>query len=413
MVKVLRSSLRQIRKGDCILAVDGKVVEDFLDFYYHSAGCRPVQLKIARRGTNRTIIVRASLVGRPAPLVVQNPSFRTCNNKCFYCFIDQLPGGLRKEVYFKDDDFRLSFLYGNFVSLTNLRHQDVKRIADLRLSPLYVSVHTTNPRLRRRMFGNRRAGPIVEQLQQLVEAGIKVHAQVVLVPGFNDGLSLETTCQDLAHLYPGVASIGVVPAGQTKFRSAPLPVVNPRYAQAIIKETALLRKQFRKRFGQGLVYLGDEFFFKAGQALPSARYYDDFPQIGNGIGMARAFLDETRRLKPLRRTKARFLLVTGELARPLLVQLIARLDTSRIDLASVKNRFFGPAVTVSGLLAGQDIRPVISDRYDLIFLPPNCTNDAGRLIDDIKVKDLDHALGHLRRIIIAPESLLEFTKWLT
>lgn len=408
MVKVLRSALRQIRRGDSILTVDGKVVNDFLDLYYHAAGFGPIALKIRQRGSNRTLTIRTRLLDRTARLEVQSPPFRTCNNNCFYCFVDQLPLGLRKEVYFEDDDYRLSFLYGNFISLTNLRPHDIKRIAALRLSPLYVSVQTTDPGLRRRMFGNRQAGRVVEQLKQLIDAGIKLHAQVVLVPGFNDGPCLETTCQDLARLFPGVASIGVVPAGQTKFRSAPLPALDRHSARAVIQQTTQLREQFRKRFGPGLVYLGDEFFFKSGRALPSARYYDGFPQIGNGIGMARAFLDETRRLRPLPRTKARFLIVTGELARPLLAQLIARLETDRIDLCSVKNRFFGPSVTVSGLLAGQDIRPVLSNRYDRIFLPPNCTNDAGRLIDDFKVEDLDPG-----RITVAPESLLELTKCLT
>jgi len=289
---------------------------------------------------------------------------RHCQNKCIFCFVDQLPEGLRASLYEKDDDYRLSFLHGNFITLTNLRPQDITRIITFHLSPLYVSVHATDPSIRGFMLGKKRPQGIWEQLQTLVEGGITIHTQVVLCPGINDGPVLEKTIRDLSLLWPGVRSLGIVPVGLTKFRKN-LPLLRsftrPECVQ-LVKRITNYQKSFRKKFGSSFVYLSDEFYLRAGIPFPPGSFYDGYPQLENGIGMARLFYEQFRALLPKlpRRLKKyrSLIIVTGCAGARVLAPVVARLNLIRnlnLRLVAVPNTFFGPRVNVTGLLTGKDL----------------------------------------------------------
>ena len=295
---------------------------------------------------------------------------KRCANRCLFCFVDRLPPGLRPALYLKDDDFRLSFLHGNFITLTNLTDADHARIAAQRLSPLYVSVHATEPRLRSALMGTPTAGKVVSQMKRLIRAGVTLHAQVVVCPGLNDGEHLQHTLGELAALAPGVASVGVVPVGLTRFGPAATPV-RPLTAQESERLLAT-SLEWHNRLG-GFVYPADELFLAQGRPVPERSFYGDFPQLQNGIGLARVFLDDLGRTRrrlnrrgpglrggPRGRGEAfpEFLVVTSGLAAELVEQAV-KVAAEGLGLSGrvlvVANGFFGPTVTVAGLLSGEDI----------------------------------------------------------
>lgn len=368
-----------LRPGDRVLRVGGRYLSDYIDYRYLTA--EPVvELAVVRRDGTEVIYEVEKDIDEDLGLEFAEDIFgppagpRTCCNRCVFCFVDRLPSGLRPSLYVKDDDYRLSFLHGNFITLTNLKAEDFDRILSLRLSPLYVSVHSTEPEVRRMLLGNSQAGQIMDQLARLVRGGITVHAQVVVCPGLNDGPHLDRTIADLAALRPGVASVGVVPVGLTAFGpSRTASAVRP--ATAAEKQAALETVlSWHQRLG-GFVYPADEYFLDLGSKLPPAVFYDGYPQLANGIGLARSFLDDLgrleRRLRRATRTSAdqrrkdsgpddgaSFTVVTGRLARPLLesaVPAVGRLVGRRGEILEVPNSFFGPEVTVAGLLTGSDL----------------------------------------------------------
>ncbi|MEO0184519.1 MAG: DUF512 domain-containing protein [candidate division WOR-3 bacterium] len=399
MPRVLHSNDPRIPENVELIKINDRQISDMLDYCFYNDDSKYRKFLILAKGKKKIVDIRPN---ENIHLVFDEPRYRKCENDCDYCFIKGLPGGLRKELYFQDDDYRLSFLFGNFISLTNLKNSDIKRIRQLRLSPLYISVHSTNPELRIKLYKNEKAGLIMEQLKKLVDANIQIHCQIVVIPGLTDGMNVENTINDLAQLFPMVCSVGVVPVGRTKFLRR-IPVLNRKLCRRIVKKIMQVHRSFRKRFKKGFVYLADEFFIKSGLPIPGKAYYDDFCQYENGIGMVRQLIDEVDSLKHKNKISGKFLFITGRLAYPYINYLREKLINKKvdIDILEIRNRFFGDTVTVSGLLVGRDIHNAIrglEKKYDRIILPPNCVNDNGKFLDDCVFNN---------RYFVAPYSIKE------
>ena len=328
---------------------------------------------------------------------------RQCNNHCPFCFIDQQPPGRRASLYLKDDDYRLSFLYGSYLTLTNLTAADWQRIEEQRLSPLYVSVHATDPELRRSILGLKRDDRLLDKIDRLLAGGITLHTQIVVCPDINDGAVLEGSIRDLAGRHPGVLSVAVVPVGLTGHRAglSPLRAVDPSRASDTTEAVDLLRAVFREEMGFGFVYCSDEWYIRAGREIPPVEYYDDFPQIENGVGMVRDFLEGAERLDSAEGTPrypGRLVLVTGMSMAGFIEDFARRLAArtgAEVRTAAVTNRFYGESVTVSGLLSGGDIilalEGIAGD--ETVVLPPNCLNDDGLFLDDLTPEDIARKYG--------------------
>ncbi len=289
-----------LESGDRVLSINGQPLVDILDYQFYSKDDN-ITLEVEKNSGERWFIDIEKDYDDELGLLFDEVVFdriRVCRNRCVFCFVDQLPADMRKTLYVKDDDYRYSFLFGNFVTLTNLTESDWDKLESMRLSPLYVSVHTTSGQLRQQMMKNPQAAHIKEDLMRLKKAGIQVHTQIVLCPGLNDGAELLTTINDLADLYPSVQSIGIVPVGLTGHRQG-LPVIGSftsAQARELIEQANRWQDKFRSQWGTGLVYLADEFFIKAGLPIPPNEYYDDYSQIENGIGLTRLFLDDWREI---------------------------------------------------------------------------------------------------------------------
>jgi len=399
MVRVIGSKDKRIPIDSILTTINDQRVDDLLEFQFYNDTSKPRQILIKLNGKIRRLVYKPH---QPVAISLQPPRYRQCTNHCDFCFINGLPKHLRKELYFRDDDYRLSFLFGNFLSLTNITESDIKRIGRLRLSPLYVSVHTTNPKLRTKLFKNEKAGLILQSLRALADNDIRIHCQIVVIPGITDGKNLIRTIEELGQLYPAVASIGIVPVGKTKHIKR-IPGVSKRIAESTILIGRRFHSRFRKKYQCGIVYLADEFFIKIGYPIPDRHYYGDFPQYENGIGMVRTLLDEIKRLKKIKKSKGKNLLLTSVSAFPYMKTLSEKLAPNiLIDIKTVENDFFGKTVTVSGLITAHDIQQKINkiaDHYDRIILPPNCVNDYNRFLDDGEIAD--------ERVLIAPHSIKE------
>ena len=342
-----------------------------------------------------------------------------CTNKCPFCFVDQLPKrqkgpdakNLRRTLYVRDDDYRLSFLHGHYITLTNLKEEDFGRIVEEKLSPLCVSVHATDPATRIKMVGNARGGEIMERLHFLIDNGIQINAQLVVCPGINDGEILERSVRDLMELYPGVESVAAVPVGLTKYMPASrgLRTVQPDEAAHIIEQLKPLQKQARRQWGVRFVYASDEMYLLANQAngcaMPPESFYDGYPQYANGVGLIRAFLDEVKVLER-RRAKIgqapKITLVTGRLAAGALRELARVLNEKNIAQAQVMEIepvFWGGNVGCAGLIMGEEILNQLAHHEcgDYLFLPPDAVDNQGRLLDDITLDDLSQKLNTLAR----------------
>ncbi len=350
--------------GDRLLEVNGEAVQDIIDLSFALAE-EEIELLIERISGEQELITLEKEYHEDLGLEFESAVFdkvRQCANKCIFCFVDQMPPGMRESLYIKDDDYRLSFLYGNFVTLTNLGSRDINRIARLHLSPLYVSVHTTNGELREKMLGGKQAGKIMEQLKELVDKGIDLHTQVVLCPGFNDGKELERTINDLYALYPSVLSLAIVPVGLTRYRDHchPLTKFSPTAAEEVIRLVHKYQQKCRKESQESFVYLADEFYLAAGKEIPSYESYDGFPQLENGIGLVRSFLAEweEEEVSATGYSEPHYIdIVCGISAEKILSPLLAAFNIPNltIRIVAVENSFFGNDVTVTGLLTGGDI----------------------------------------------------------
>lgn len=392
-----------IQPGNEILEINKSPINDFIDYKFQSS-----DEKLDLRIKNKSGRIRGvRIVKKPDQdlgITFEEKRYRGCGNKCIFCFMHQLPKGLRKPLYFKDEDYRLSFLHGNFITLTNLSERDIQRIISQRLSPLYVSVHTTDELLRKKILGNPKAPDILPLIRRLTEIRIELHTQIVICPEVNDGHYLEKTVYDLSLFYPRVKSLAIVPVGLTRFRKR-LPRLKPvdkEYARELIKSVERWQAYFRRKYKSNFVYAADEFYLLAGLDIPSKKYYDEFYQVENGVGMVREFLEGFKRKEKLlpRSLKHKFslTLVTGELAnkfmRSQILGGLKRIKNLHVNLAPVKNDFFGKSITVSGLLTGRDILRALrkSEHGELVMLPPNCLNSDGLFLDDLKPKDLEKKL---------------------
>jgi putative radical SAM enzyme (TIGR03279 family) len=360
----------------------------------------------------------------PLGLDLEPLKMRACNNKCAFCFAHQNARGMRRALYFKDDDFRFSFLNGNFATLTNLSEADLARVIEQRLSPLYISVHATEWPLRNQILGNPKAPNILEQLEQLAAGGIRMHTQVVLCPELNDGAHLRTTLEDLARFHPFVQTIALVPVGLTRHRDK-LPALrspDPAYARSLLVWAEPWRRRFLSTIATRLVFPSDEFYLLAGRPFPAARTYEGYPQLGNGVGGSRKFLDEFRRLERGFRPAAprRVTIVTGQLAVPVLERAVARLNAIEgvdVRLVPVRNTFFGGSVTCAGLLTGQDILGALSQEAlgESVLIPSvTLKDDEDVFLDDMTLTALAGLIGRpalrvpasargLVRAVLAPD----------
>lgn len=333
-----------------------------------------------------------------------------CNNRCPFCFIDQQPPGKRESLYLKDDDYRLSFLYGSYLTLTNLTQREWDRIEQMRLSPLYVSIHATEPEVRSRLLKNQRAGKILEQLQWFQERRLQIHAQVVVCPGINDGVHLERTLLDLAQFHqgdvPAVASAAVVPVGLTRFRPQEdeLIPVSREKAREVIARVRALQEKFRHQLGSTFAWLADEWFLIAGEELPPESHYEDYPQIGNGVGSIRQFIKQfqaTARemLPPCIEVPHRFTWVVGNAVEQAFVPLVQQLNAVaglEVQLAALRSEYWGQDITVTGLLTGQDLLDGLTgkDLGEGILLPSLMLKHGDTLfLDDRSVDDVASQLG--------------------
>jgi putative radical SAM enzyme (TIGR03279 family) len=353
-------------------------------------------------------------------------SARSCSNNCVFCFIDQLPKGMRKTLYFKDDDSRLSFLQGNFVTMTNMKEEDIDRIIRYRISPINVSVHTTNPELRVKMLNNRFAGSIYERLKKLAEAGIDINCQIVLCPGLNNGDELIRTSEDLFKLYPAIKNLAVVPVGATKFREGLFPVTlyNKENSRKEILKISELQEKYTKKVGQPFIRLSDEFYVLAELDVPATDFYGEFEQLEDGIGMIRLFrnnLDKT--ISDLKQNvSGSFTLITGASAFNEIEAAADRIKAvnPKISISVIKiiNKFLGKTITVAGLLTGKDIISQLKseDVGDYVIISRNMLRSGEDIfLDDVTVKAMEVALN--RKLIIADysgedliEKINEFSK---
>ncbi len=350
--------------GDRILKVNGETVRDLIELSFALSEKR-VTLEVAKASGEKVQLRLNKAMDEDLGFEFESAVFdrvRTCANKCLFCFVDQMPEGLRETLYVKDDDYRLSFLYGNFVTLTNLTVADFDRIRRFHLSPLYVSVHTTDGALREKMLGTPRAADIMKQLRKLASAGIEMHTQIVLCPDWNDGEVLHRTVHELATLQPEVLSVAIVPVGLTRFRQSchPLRGFTESEAASIVDAVSLWQAKFRTENGSSFVYLSDEMYLKAGRSVPPEEFYDGYPQLENGIGLIRSFLTEwsvglaaqTRTGKA--KENEHTVVICGTAFAPTLTGLLQSFGAAA-SVEAVTNQFFGPAVNVSGLLTGGDI----------------------------------------------------------
>lgn len=337
-----------------------------------------------------------------------------CKNACIFCFIDQLPKGLRPSLYFKDDDERLGFLFGNYITLTNLTNKEVQRIIKMRFSPVNISVHTTNPTLRTQMMKNKNAGAALGFISQLAKAGIEMNFQLVLCPGINDGEELQKSIQDLAAFRPFARSVAAVPVGLTKHRHG-LAKIQPYTAKTAAKQLQLMLANgnaFEKENGERFIYPSDEWFLLSGKDIPAESFYGDFPQLENGVGMWRLLEDEfCEALKELRGDKKKRAvdMATGILAAPLLEKLAAALmkkyPQTSVRVHSIHNHFFGPGITVAGLLCGQDVIAQLQGKLHsaTLLLPADMLRaDGDVMLDETTPAKLEAVLGV--RVQMVPNS---------
>jgi len=393
-----------IQPGAFILEINGKKITDRLDYRFCGAA-EDIEMHILQGG-EETIYEIEKDADEDVGLVLEEMTMRSCGNRCVFCFVHQNPKGLRRALYFKDEDYRFSFMYGHYVTMTTMTQADLDRIVEQRLSPLYISVHATEEKTRKFLLGIKQDDGLLEKIRFLTSRGITLHTQIVLCPGINDGAIFDQTVNDLKQFYPGVKSVAVVPVGLTRHRRnlPELRVHSTEELRSMIRYTNTFRRKLRSELGVHYIYLADEFFIKADKPMPPASYYDEFYQIENGVGGFRVMINDFNKSYAGLKKKGfqepvNITWVTGELAAdPLetfIINPLREIPNLEIDLVAVKNNFYGNSVHVSGLLVGEDIYAQLRDRPlgDIVLLPPRVLNDDGLLLDDWKVEDLEEKLG--------------------
>lgn len=394
-----------IRAGETLLRLNGHEIVDVLDYRFFCYDAKLSVELLSPGGVTRTLRVK-KYEGQDLGLnfdtyLMDEP--RPCSNHCVFCFVDQMPPGMRDTLYFKDDDARLSFLMGNYITLTNLTEREAQRIIDLRISPINVSVQATEPQLRRTLLGNKDADKSLEYMRAFGEAGIEMNGQIVVCPGWNDGEHLRRTIEDLMDI--GFHSCSVVPVGLTKYRKglAKLPPVDEKTAAEIIDTVDEYGALCKERYGTRMFFCADELYLKAGRPLPDESYYEDFEQLDNGVGMLRSTMNEF--LDGLSDVEdgdvPSFTIATGAAAAPFIERLVnaakERFPALDGEVVAIRNDFFGPSITVSGLVTGQDIIAQLTEREKLgarVIVPANMLRHGeGVFLDDVTLDGLSAALG--------------------
>lgn len=391
-----------ILANDVLVALNGNEINDVLDYRFYLAH-KNLNISLLRNGQPVEINMVKPIyddigLDFETPLMDKK---RRCTNACVFCFIDQNPKGMRETVYFKDDDSRLSFLHGNYITLTNLTEKDIARIIKMRISPVRVSVHTTDPELRVKMMKNKHAGKVLSYLRMIADAGLTLNAQIVLCRGLNDGPALDRTMSDLTAYIPALTSVSVVPAGLTKHRSGlyPLSPFTPCESKAIIEQINKVGNECLKKYGSRIFFPADEFYLNAGLPIPSSDFYEDYSQLENGVGMLRSFeddfADELSYNKDIKLAH-RLSIATGAAAYETIKKLVSDIDPdgSFIHVYKIINNFYGESITVSGLLTGQDIAAQLcgKDLGDELLIPANALRD-GVFLDNISVTELASKLN--------------------
>ncbi len=396
--------------GDVLVSLNGHEIHDVLDYRFYLAD-EKIVLVFLRNGKEHTVRIKKQEnddigLDFDTPLMDKKHS---CENKCIFCFIDQLPKGLRSSLYFKDDDSRLSFLHGNYVTLTNLKQHDIQRIIDMHISPVNVSVHTTNPELRVKMMHNKRAGEVLSYLRLLADANISLCCQIVLCRGVNDGEELDRSLRDLEALYPAMESTAIVPAGLTRFRDGlyELTSFTPEECAAVIAQINAFGDRCKQKYGTRLFYPSDEFYLKAGLPLPDDDFYESYSQIENGVGMLTDMkTDFSYELEEAEQYRAQFSaprhvsIVTGHAAYEHISSLAKCLceafEGLTVDVYPIRNDFFGHEITVAGLLTGTDMKAQLADKPlgEALLIPAACLRAEGDVfLDDVSPAELSAALG--------------------
>ena len=398
----------EITAGDALLQINDMDIEDIFDYQFF-ADDEELSLLIRKADGQEWLLEIEKDYGEDIGLVFENglmDEYRSCSNHCIFCFIDQMPPGMRETLYFKDDDARLSFLQGNYITLTNLKQKDLDRIARYHLSPINISVHTTNPELRKKMLHNRFAGESLKKLDFLYEHGITMNGQIVLCKDWNDGKELERTLKDLTAYCPVMQSVSIVPIGMTKYREG-LCRIEPfdqTDACRVIDLVEQVQRECFERYGLHFVHASDEFYLLAGREMPEEARYDGYLQLENGVGMLRLLMEETRQALEVSREdnalKDRISIATGRLAYPCLSRccrmIRERFPGLEIQVIPIENRFFGEMITVSGLITGQDLKDQLTglDHGSRILIPSNMLRSGEEtFLDDLTVTDLSEALG--------------------
>lgn len=388
--------------GDYIVSMNGHVLEDVIDYRFYESD--EYLLVTVKRGDQVADFEIEKDPGMSLGVEFREVLFdgvRTCGAHCLFCFVEQLPRGLRRSLYLKDDDYRLSFLDGNFVTLGNVTQSDLDRIVEQGLSPLYISVHTTDPDLREHILG-RKAPHILDQIDFLSQGGITMHTQIVLCRGINDGDYLERSISDLCDRYPGVASLAVVPAGVTEHRRSDVPIhaIDAQYSAQILDIVARYQKRNLAEMGTRIVWAADEFYLNAAKSIPPAVSYEGFPQLENGVGLVRQFKDSrAKAIRLLRNHKLTDAIsawvVTAPIAAPLLREFAETVKEYGINLNIVElsNTLFGNTVTVAGLMSGKDVLDQLRGKCggDILIIPEVALRD-GLFLDDVSIADIEREL---------------------
>lgn len=397
-----------LRPGEMLLKVGENPIHDILDYKFYTYDARVLLTVKEPDGAVRTVPVRKA---EGEDLGVEFETYlmdraRSCANQCIFCFVDQMPKGMRPSLYFKDDDARLSFLMGNYLTLTNLSQREIARIISLRISPINISVHTTNPQLRAEMLGHRRAGEGAALMHRFAEAKITMNCQIVACPGMNDGAELERTMGDLAQMYPSVHSVSVVPVGLTKFREGlyPLRPYTREEAAGVIDQVEAFGRAHKKRTGTSLIWCSDELYLLAERNLPEEEYYEEFAQLENGVGMLRLLRSEFARALELMEAEEMegampFTIATGVSAAPFLREMVdmarKRCDKIKGTVYAIRNDFFGETVVVSGLVTGGDLIAQLQGKplAQRLLIPINMLRAGERVfLDDVTIQAVEEAL---------------------
>ncbi len=399
----------KIEAGDVLVAINGNRITDVLDYRFYLCE-KKLLLTLLRGGEEYSVTIRKKDeyddIGLEFETFLMDKK-HSCKNKCIFCFIDQLPKGLRDTLYFKDDDSRLSFLQGNYITMTNLTDEDVERIIKMKMSPINISVHTTNPELRVKMLKNPKAATSLAYLKRFADAGTQIGCQIVLCRGINDGKELDRSMHDLAALYPSVKSVSVVPAGMTRFREEnglyPLTPFTKEEAAAVIRQIEAFAEQCLKAYGTRIVYAGDELYLEAGLSIPDAAYYEEFHQLEDGVGMIASTKQEfMQALADADEDDGRereISIATGTAAYPLMRELADALaahhKSIRIHVYEIKNKFFGENVTVAGLVTGSDLLSQLKGKPlgDTLYISENMLRHEGDLfLCGMHIDELSEAL---------------------